>query len=119
MDVSKKPAAAKWNGTSAHRRALTPETERGLVSIMGPNGCLYANTVGAFVAVSAGRNWDRLASAFRRRALKLVDKRKVFLLLFSDGALFLAEDDVFTETFLLIAFLLMILGYPFIEKNYG
>ena len=67
-DCLKKPAAAKWGGTSSRRRAITPESEQGPVSIMGPNDLFYANTVGAFGVVSAGRNWDRLASAAHLRA---------------------------------------------------
>ena len=82
LDVLEKPAASKWGGTPARRRVLTTDSEHGLVSIMGPGGLLYANTVGTFGVVSAGQNWDRLASAVRRWDLKLVDKRKVFLLLF-------------------------------------
>ena len=86
-EVLEKPAAAKWGGTSARRRVLTHEPEHGLVSSVGPNGFFYANTVGAFGAVAAGRNWGRLSSAVHRWGLKLVGKRKVILLLFSDGAL--------------------------------
>ena len=56
---------------------------------MGPNGLFYANTAGAFGVVSAGGNLGRLASAARLWALKLVEN-KDFLLLFPDGALFLA-----------------------------
>ena len=44
-----------------------------MVAIIGPNGIYYAITFGAFVVVSAGRNWDRLASAVHRWDLKLVD----------------------------------------------
>ena len=84
---------------------------------MGPNGLFYANAVGAFGAVSAGQNWGRLAIAARRWALKLVGKQKVFLLLFSDDALSLAEDETFGEDFLIIVFFLMILGYPITEKK--
>ena len=73
-DFPEKPVAAKWNGTSARRRVLTPESEQGLVSTMGPNDLFYANTVGAFGVVSAGQNWGRLKSAARRWTLKLVDK---------------------------------------------
>ena len=86
-DCLEKPAAAKWDGTSARRRVVTPASERGLVSIMGHRGLFYANAVGNFGAVAAGKNWDRLASAVHRRALKLVGANKVFLLLFSDDAL--------------------------------
>ena len=82
LDILNNPTAEKWHGTSSQRRVITPDSERGLVSIMGPDGLFYANAVGTFGAVSACRNWDRLASAFHRWALKLVDKRKVFLLLF-------------------------------------
>ena len=82
LDILENPAAAKWGGTSPHRRVSTPPSERGLVSIMGTNGMFYANTVGAFGVVSAGRNWGRLASAAHRRASELIDNKKVFLLLF-------------------------------------
>ena len=82
MGAPKKPAAAKWEGTSAHRRVLTPETEPGLVSIMWENGFFYANTVGTSGVVSAGRNWDRLAIAVRRWALKFVGKQKSILITF-------------------------------------
>ena len=116
-DCLEKPAAAKWNGASSHRRVLTPEPGRGLVSTMGPNDLFYSNTVGSFGVVSAGQNWGRLARAIQRGALKLVDKQKVSLLLFSYDALFLAEDEIFEEAFLIIVFLLMILGYPFSEKE--
>ena len=88
LELPGNPAAAKIDGTSAHRRVLTPESEHGLFSIMGPEGNFYANTVGAFGVVSAGRKKDRLASAPRRWALKLVGEEKVYLLLFSDGAIF-------------------------------
>ena len=76
------PAAAKMDGASAHRRVLTPEPEHGLVTIMGPDGKFYDNAVGTFGVASAGPNWGRLASAVRRWALKLVGKKKVYLLLF-------------------------------------
>ena len=82
LDIPNDPAAEKWGGTSSHRRVITPDSEHGLVSIMGPIELLYANTVGASGVVSDGRNWDRLASAVRRWPLELVGKRKVFLLLF-------------------------------------
>ena len=74
------PAAEKMDGTSAHRRVLTPEPEHGIVSIMGPIGKFYANTVGTFGVVSAGQNLDRLASAVHSWALKLVEKKKAYLL---------------------------------------
>ena len=82
LDVLDNPAAAKWGGTSARRRAQTPPSEHGLVSIIPPNGMFYANTVGACGVVSAGQNWDRFAGAVRRRALKLIEKKKVPILLF-------------------------------------
>ena len=82
LDILNNQAEAKWEGTSSHRRVITPDSEHGLVSIMGPNGLFYANAVGTFGTVSAGQNWDRLASASHRWALVLVDKRKVFLLFF-------------------------------------
>ena len=66
------------------------------------NWLYYANTVGAFEAVSAGPNWGRLAIDVHWRALKLVDAKAVFILLFSDDALFLAEDEIFGESFLVI-----------------
>ena len=53
-DCLEKPAAAKWGGASSHRRVMTPESERGLVSTMGADGLFYANTVDAFGVVSAG-----------------------------------------------------------------
>ena len=69
------PAGAKFDGGSAHRRAIPPEADRGLVSTMGPNGRFYANAVGTTVGVvSAGGNGSRLASAVHGWALKLVDK---------------------------------------------
>ena len=76
VDLLENPAAAKIDGASAHRRIITPESGRGLGSIMGPDGMFYANTVGACGVVSAGQNWDRLASAARRWALKLVGGKK-------------------------------------------
>ena len=66
---------------------------------MVPDWLFYANTVGAFGAVSAGRNWDLLAIAVHTRSLKLADNAEVFMLLFSDDALFLAENDIFEESF--------------------
>ena len=76
------PAAEKRGGTSARRRVLTPESEHGLVSIMGPIGLFYANAVGTFGVDSECPNWDHLASAVRRWALTLFEQRGVFLLLF-------------------------------------
>ena len=96
--LSRKTDRCKRDGASSHRRVVTPESERGLVSTMGPNGLFYANTVGTFGVVSAGRNWDRLASAAHRRELKSVGAKKAFLLLFSDDALFSAEDEISEES---------------------
>ena len=76
LELLENPAAAKIDGTSAHRRVLTTEPEHGLVSIMGPGGNFYANTVGTFGFVSDGHNWDRLASAANRWDLKLVGGEK-------------------------------------------
>ena len=66
-------AAEKYDGRSSHRMAITPKPEHGLVSIMGPSGLYYANAVGAFGVVAAGRNWGRLASAAHIWALILVE----------------------------------------------
>ena len=54
FDILKCPTGAKFDGGKANRRAIVPENERGLVSIMGPIGLFYANTVGASGLVSAG-----------------------------------------------------------------
>ena len=51
LDILKTPAAAKIDGTSAHRIALKPEQEHGLVFIMGPGGKLLRER---------GRNFRRL-----------------------------------------------------------
>ena len=92
-------AEAKFDGCSAHRMALTPKPGRGMVSIVGPNGLLYANAVGAFGSVSAGRNWGLLASSPHRWALMLVGGNEFLLLLFSDDALVLAENEICGESF--------------------
>ena len=76
LDILENPAAAKMAGTFALRRIITPKTEHGLVSIMGPGGKFYAKAVGASGVVSAGQNWARLESAARRWALKLAGGRK-------------------------------------------
>ena len=62
----KNPAGVKFGASKAHRGVLAPPDERGILPIVGPDGISYANTVGAFGVVSAGRNWDRLASASHR-----------------------------------------------------
>ena len=49
----KTPTAAKYDGWSPHRMAITPKPDRGLVAIVVPNGLFYANTVGALGVVSA------------------------------------------------------------------
>ena len=117
LDIPNDPAAEKWDGTSSHRRVITPDSEHGLVSIMGPKGLFYANTVGTFGVDSDGQNWGRLASAAHRWPLKLVGKRKVSLLLFSDDTLFLAEMRSSKNHFINSLFL-MILGYHFSEKKF-
>ena len=81
LGILEKPSAAKMDGTSAHRRVLKPESERGLVSTKGADGKFYANTVGTFGVLSSGQNWGRLASAARKWSPKLVGDMKVFLLL--------------------------------------
>ena len=78
----------------------------------------YANTVGTFGVVSAGQNWDSLASAVRRWGLKLVGGEKVYLLLFSGDAIFLTENEIFDEAFLAFIFFLLIIGYPLGEKKF-
>ena len=98
IDGLRNPAVAKFDGGQAHRMVLTLVKERGMVSIMGPNGRFYANAVGAFGVVSDGGNWGRLARAFHRWALKLVDKKYFPTLLFSDGALVLAESAISDES---------------------
>ena len=103
LDRLHEPVEAKFDAGSAHRMVLAMKPERGLVSIVGPNGLFYANAVGAFGAGSAGRNWDSLASAVHRWALKLVDNNE-FSLLFSDGALVLAESEIFEDPFFLVIF---------------
>ena len=54
LNRTNNPAVEKFDGGSAHRRAITPEPEHGLVSIEGPNGLVYSNTVDTFGAGSAG-----------------------------------------------------------------
>ena len=68
--------------------------------------------------VSAGQNWDRLASAVHRWGLKLLGKEKVCLLLFSDDTIFLTENEIFDETFLTFIFFLLIIGYPLSVKKF-
>ena len=99
MDRLNDPAAAKWGGRSAHRQVIDPTPGRGLVSIVGPNGLYYANTVGTSGVVSAGQNWDRLASAVHRWALKLADAESAFILLLSGGALFQAGNGISEGSF--------------------
>ena len=65
-DVLETPTASKIDGKSANLRVLTPVSEHGLVSIMGPEGNAYSNAVGTSGVVSSGRNWGRLASAAHR-----------------------------------------------------
>ena len=75
-------------------------TEHGLVAIKGEDGLFYANAVGAFGAVAAGRNWDRLSSAARMWALKLVDNKEFPILLFPDDALLLEARDISDGSFI-------------------
>ena len=90
---------------ASRRRVAKPASEHGPVSVMGASGHYYANTVGASGVVSAGRNWGRLASAFRRWALKLVGAKEVSILLFSDDALFSEEEgEISEESSLVIIF---------------
>ena len=119
LDRVSDPAEAQWGGRSTNRRAITPGPGRGLVAIVGPDGLFYANTVGAFGAASAGRNWDRLASAVHMWGLKLVENNSLFMLLFPDGELFLAGSGIFEESFLSVTSPLMIPWYLLARKNYG
>ena len=113
------PAEAKWGRGYYHRRAITPEPEHGMVATMGPDGIFCANTVGAFLAVSAGRNWDRISSEFHMWDLNLVGGDEVFLILSPDGKLFLAGNGIFGDSFVSVTFFLIILGYHSREENYG
>ena len=90
LDRLKIPVASQFGAESAHRRILTPKPERGLVSIVGPIGLYYANTVGTCGVVSDGQNWDRLGSAAHRWDLNLVNDAGFFLLLFPGDALAIA-----------------------------
>lgn len=73
LDGLGSPISAKFDGGKAHRLAVDAENGHCLFSIVGEGGLFYANTVGAFGAVSAVRNWGRLAIAVRRCALKLAE----------------------------------------------
>ena len=84
---------------------------------MGPNGLFYANAVGSFGVVSAGQNWGRLSIAVHRRALKLVDKQKVFLLLFPTTHFLSGRWDL-RRSFLNKSVFLMILWYPCIDGEF-
>ena len=99
LELLENPDASKIDGTSAHRRVLTPESEHGLVSIMGTEGNFYANAVGTFGVVSAGQNWGRLASAVHRWDLKLVGEEKVYLLTLFGRRNFLTEKEIFDGVF--------------------
>ena len=76
------PAASKFDGRPSHRMVITQKPEHGLVSIVGNNGLLYANAVGTFGVVSAGRNWGRLACAATRWGSKTCRVGGISLLLF-------------------------------------
>ena len=91
IDDFKSPGGAKFDGGKAHRGIIAADG-RGLVSTMGPNCIFYANNVGNFSAASEGRNWDRLASAAHRWAMKLVDNSDFRMLLFPRATLVLAEE---------------------------
>ena len=54
VDASKRPIGAKFDGCNAHRMAIVPGNERGLVSTMPPYGLFYANTVCTYEVASAG-----------------------------------------------------------------
>ena len=79
-----KPAAAKWSSASSHGHVAPPGPGRGVVSLVGRGRLYYSKTVGASGAVSAGRNWGRVAGAGRRRELKLVASEEAPLLLYPD-----------------------------------
>ena len=67
----KNPTGSKFDAKKAHRMVISAPEEHGLVSIMGPIGIFYANAVGAFGIVSAGKKRDRLAIAAHRWARAL------------------------------------------------
>ena len=69
---------------------------------MGPSGLFYANSVGTFGVVSAGRNWYRLSSAAHRWAIKHVENSEFSLLLFPDDALVLEESEIFEESLIVV-----------------
>ena len=71
---------------------------------MGPDGELYANTVGTCGVVSACQNWGRLASAAHIWALKLVGEKKVYLVLFLTTQFSQRKKEIFHEVSLLIIF---------------
>ena len=86
---------------------------------MGPNGSIYANTVGTFGVDSAGRNGGCLSGAVRRWALKLVGGKSPTLFLSPPDTLFLSESDDFGEASLGIALLLTITVRPFSGSDSG
>ena len=95
---------------------LSPPEEHGILFIIAPIGIFYSNTVGASGVSSAGRNWDRQASAAHRWAPALVGD-KVFLSIISDNVLVLAGDDIPDMAFLAVNSPLMISGYPISEEK--
>ena len=83
---------------------MKPESERGLVSILGPNRSLLRKRRRRF-RIGLGR--PKLGLSRRRfppGGLKLVDAQEVSILLFPDDALFSAEDEILDESFLVIIF---------------
>ena len=76
------PADGEIEWSPSHLRVHTPGWGRGPVSTTGPDGSFYDYEVGAFGILSTGRDWDSLAGAAHRCALKVVGNKKVYLLLF-------------------------------------
>ena len=71
-NVSKRPIGAKFDVRKALRRAIAPENEHGLVSIIGPNGLLYANTFGNSGAIFVGSLNLFMWSEIQFLALRLI-----------------------------------------------
>ena len=103
LNLLNSPTESKFAGGSVRRMVLTPKAEHTLVSIVGPNSLYFANTVGEFGSVSVGRNWDRLPSASHWWDLKLAEEWNS-LLLFSYGALVLAESEISEVPWLVVIF---------------
>ena len=118
LNVSKRPISAKFGGGEARRMGATPENGHCMVATVGPNGLFCANTVGDLGSVSAAKNWDRLASAVRRWALKMVENNECFSLLLSGETLVLEVSGIFYESWLLVVLFLMMIRYPSSEKKF-